>query len=355
MPMPDCEVLIAGGGPAGFASAIALSERGVSTIIVDPDQPTPALSRCEMLPPAAQNILERLGLKDTLRSAVPLEGVVSLWGSATPIDHAAEMPNLGHNGWSVDRTALDTLLRDRAAGLDITAVTGRVRTITGQSGAWRIDLQDGTRITAGFIVDATGRPAVLARKLGANVQFGPQLIATTCNIATKSRHSLLIEACAHGWWYALPRAGQGSSVGFMSSAPLPGDTADALIQEARDLDLLSAIAAPQNIATADSRMARLTKVADRGWLATGDAACAFDPIASQGLFNALSGGFFAGNAAADALCGDDSAGATYAAMIMRTAGRTHRLTPHQYAARPFATKFWETHAAHHVKANQHAA
>lgn len=29
------------------------------------------------------------------------------------------------------------------------------------------------------------------------------------------------------------------------------------------------------------------QMADRGWLAAGDAACAFDPISSQGILNSL--------------------------------------------------------------------
>jgi hypothetical protein len=38
----------------------------------------------------------------------------------------------------------------------------------------------------------------------------------------------------------------------------------------------------------DASAGILSAAAGEGWIAVGDAACAFDPIASQGLFNALS-------------------------------------------------------------------
>jgi flavin-dependent dehydrogenase len=37
----------------------------------------------------------------------------------------------------------------------------------------------------------------------------------------------------------------------------------------------------------------LDKVAGKGWLAVGDAACAFDPISSQGIYKALADGVHA--------------------------------------------------------------
>lgn len=75
----------------------------------------------------------------------------------------------------------------------------------------------------------------------------------------------------------------------------------------------------------DSRSVVLDTMSDTGWLATGDAAAAFDPIASQGLFNALSGGFFAGNAAADAVAGEAEAALVYGALAARTAERSHAM------------------------------
>src|SRR5581483_7307681 len=52
-----------------------------------------------------------------------------------------------------------------------------------------------------------------------------------------------------------------------------------------------------------------------GWAAVGDAACCFDPLSSQGLFNALYGALRLAPAIADALVGRGSALGDYAQRI----------------------------------------
>ncbi|MCY1030783.1 hypothetical protein OV207_04890 [Corallococcus sp. BB11-1] len=52
-----------------------------------------------------------------------------------------------------------------------------------------------------------------------------------------------------------------------------------------------------------------------GWLAAGDAALSFDPLSSQGLFNALFTGLAAAEATDRALSGDPSATSDYAGTL----------------------------------------
>jgi flavin-dependent dehydrogenase len=65
---------------------------------------------------------------------------------------------------------------------------------------------------------------------------------------------------------------------------------------------------------------------DAQWLAAGDAALAFDPLSSQGLYNALYSGMKAGQAIVAALAGDDSA-------LARYAGRLEQIRAHYLARR----------------------
>jgi flavin-dependent dehydrogenase len=336
-----CQVLVAGGGPAGMAAAIALAERKIDVVVIDPDAPVPALSRCEMLPFAAGEILDRLGLSQVLEASVALQGVISLWDTPDPVDHAAAMPGLSGFGWSVDRHVLDAALRQRALALGVRLQTGRVRQIDGQPHDWSVTLDGGASLAAHYLVDATGRPASIARRLGAAPVFGPDLIAITCNVAQVVQPNLLSEARPDGWWYSVPRHNAGGSIGFLTANKASAFAADILTKAGHGLRLVRTPVNPTDICVSDSRMSRLRPTADTGWLATGDAAAAFDPIASQGLFNALSSGFFVGNAAADTTNGDPDAPKIYAAMIERTAARTHIQTPHQYATLPFDTPFWQ--------------
>lgn len=331
------QVLVAGGGPAGLAAAIALAERECDVLVVDPGPPAAALDRHEMLPGAALPILQRVGLAALPGRSVALAGAVSLWGGARPVDHAAALPRLGAFGWSIDRAALHDALRARAGALGVRRHRGRVQNVTGWPDSWRVAA--GRELRARFLVDATGRPAALARRLGARLSLGPDLVGMTCNVAQPVPPKLLAEATPEGWCYALPRQDGGASLGFMTSrrgVRRPGFLARA----ARDLRLVPRPGHPAAGHVSDSRNARLCPVAGPSWLATGDAAAAFDPVASQGLFNALSAGFFAGNAAADAVAGDAQAVPAYVALCERTAARSHGLIPLQYAARPFDTDFW---------------
>ena len=339
-----CQVLVAGGGPAGLAAAIALAERQIDVVVVDPEPPAPALSRCEMLPAAAHAILARLDLLSVLDTSVALRGVISLWDNTVPIDHAAAMPGVSDFGWSIDRRTLDAALRRRADALGVKVQKGRVRRVSGQPGKWLIGLADGETRRAAFLVDATGRPASVARRLGATTTFGPDLVAVTFNITQPLPDNLLAEATPSGWWYALPRANAGGSIGFLTTKANGLQDSAQLIEAGQDLRLVPKAIAHDDITVSDSRMSRLFPVSAPGWIATGDAAVAFDPIASQGLFNALSSGFFAGNASADVLLADPEGVAAYAALTERTAVRTHRLTPRQYTSSPYDTPFWNRYA-----------
>ncbi|WP_083098945.1 NAD(P)/FAD-dependent oxidoreductase [Pseudophaeobacter leonis] len=119
------EVAIIGGGPAGSAAALALQQRGVTSIcIVEPSDFTQARVG-ETIPPDANLVLSQLGVDQAFarQDHLPCYGSHSLWGSH----------RLGHNdfltspygtGWHLDRVRFDKMLLDQAVaggGLRITA------------------------------------------------------------------------------------------------------------------------------------------------------------------------------------------------------------------------------------------
>jgi menaquinone-9 beta-reductase len=81
--MTRCDVLIAGGGPAGLAAAIALRQKGLDVLVADP-VPPPIDKACgEGLMPDAQKDLARLGISISPEHGAPFHGISFFSGSHT--------------------------------------------------------------------------------------------------------------------------------------------------------------------------------------------------------------------------------------------------------------------------------
>jgi len=145
--------------------------------------------------------------------------------------------------------------------------------------SWRITT-DRETIVADFLIDATGRRAAIARRLGARIVRDDTLLAYVFFIDSATDDSYTqIEATEDGWWYRAPVPG-GKVVAMFVGAP-----ASRRPDRRRPAAVL------------DASSFRLDRVAGPRWLAIGDAATALDPLSSHGLGNAL----FTGMRAAEAI------------------------------------------------------
>jgi menaquinone-9 beta-reductase len=111
----DCDVLIAGGGPAGLAVAIAARMNGLSAIVIE-RQPSPPDKACgECLMPPAVSALNRLGVLDFIDPArrASIDGIRFKQEGAASAE--ARLPSPG--GLGVRRTALTAAMMHRARRL----------------------------------------------------------------------------------------------------------------------------------------------------------------------------------------------------------------------------------------------
>ena len=110
----SCDVLIAGGGPAGLAAAIALRQRGADVLVADALRP-PIDKPCgEGLMPDSRRELARLGVQVDDRLGARFSGILFADGDARV---KADFPQ--GVGVGVRRPVLHQLLLDRAAELGI--------------------------------------------------------------------------------------------------------------------------------------------------------------------------------------------------------------------------------------------
>lgn len=309
------DVLIAGGGPAGTAAAIACARAGLRAAVIEASNYS-TFRIGETVPAALRGVLRELGVWESFAADthLPSAGNASAWGSGELTIRDALFDLRGH-GWHLDRRRFDATLAAEAeqAGARVwtgTRLTGWQR----EGGMWSLAL-DGPaapeRLIAAFLVDATGREALVARRCGARRLLHDRLVAVFALFeqwegATADRHTL-VEAAEDGWWYAARLPGGRAVVSWMSDSDLvrrdglgrPGPWSERLGHSRHIRRLLAGAAPCSHLAVRSAASCCLDRTAGDGWLAVGDAACAFDPLASAGIVNGLRSGL----AAAGALTG----------------------------------------------------
>ena len=324
----DHDVAVIGGGPAGCATAIELRRRGVERVVVFLAERRP-FPVGESIPPDTRRLLERLGIWEEFIAAghEPCLGSCSVWGNEH-LGYNDFLFNPYGNGWHLDRNRFDTDLAQGAAAAGAELVAHRISAVERDPlGGYRLQAGDAAHESR-FVVDATGASARVARSLGAERRKHDRL---SCMVgffelapgAAMNRLTML-EAVMAGWWYA---------------ARLPGDRAVALLASdsdtIKDHELhtehgwLSALQSTKQVSSAldgdtlieGSLMMRSAPsgisvpCTGHGWLAVGDAAASFDPLSSQGIYQALAGGLEAGSAIAEWLDGDTTGLNSYAGAV----------------------------------------
>lgn len=319
--MREVDVLILGGGPAGATAALNLAPLRRVMIVERHAEPSPRIG--ESLPGAARRLFRDMGLLESFvaEGHPPCYGQRSVWGDA----HARELDSLRDPdgpGWHLDRARFESWLRAAAIARGADFVTpATVEDIRRDGDAWLVTISGVIqKVRAAFVIDAAGRTAPLARRLGARTQMHDRLVCGFVygrDAASAGRGLTYVEAVADGWWYSAPLAGRRRVLAFhtdsdLPSAHIPRDR-DALIAHAREAQTLAGLLDGAGFSPdagggfTAAHSATLAPFAGEAFLAAGDAALAFDPLSSQGLLNALFTGLAAAEACDSHLAGDAAA------------------------------------------------
>ncbi|TBA52712.1 NAD(P)/FAD-dependent oxidoreductase [Rhizobium ruizarguesonis] len=277
------QVAVVGAGPAGATIARLLALGGRQVVLIDPA--SSVTSRLEILAPSSLSVIEALALTELLDNpsvVLPCAGIRRRWGASfTELDDFFRHP--GGQGFVVDRAGFDARLRALAREAGVLPLSARATAVRGTQEGVEIEVSKSAstqKICAPIVVDASGRPSIVARRLGARRIVTERLVAERrfaerCEDPPSGPAWLDVEAFAKSWDYAL-------------SGP---DGRREKWTVYRGHGRTGKIGPRVNASSSC-----LSSAAGNGWIAIGDAAAAFDPITSQGLVNALSSAIVAAGA-----------------------------------------------------------
>ena len=151
------DVLVAGGGPAGLAAAIAVRQAGFEVAVVDCAQPPIDKACGEGIMPDGLAALAALGVRVDPRHAAPFRGIRFINGAR---EVEADFPCGA--GYGIRRTLLHRWLVDRAAECGVSLHWGR--RITGLSPAGL--LVEGDLVSSRWLICADGQNSKLRKWSG---------------------------------------------------------------------------------------------------------------------------------------------------------------------------------------------
>jgi flavin-dependent dehydrogenase len=222
------DVVVMGGGPAGATAAALLARAGLDVTCVERER-FPRFHVGESLLPANVPLFERLGVRSRLEAsgflrkngaaffdeATGRQVVLNFRAGSRWADHAYNVPRA-----EFDRILLDHAVKEGARVVEGAEVRGigfepdRVRLDVALEGAPTRPIE--TR----FLVDATGRDALLASRLGRRQPLpGLGKAAFFAHYAGAERWTgrmeghIRIHLFEHGWFWWIPFAGDLTSIG----------------------------------------------------------------------------------------------------------------------------------------------
>jgi flavin-dependent dehydrogenase len=354
----QADAIIIGAGTAGSVAALNLAP--FRRVLLLEANATPIWRIGESLPGAAKRLLSDMGLLDAFVRGghLPRHALRSAWGGTEPELRDALADPDGH-GWQIDRVVFEQQLRDEASRRGAVLLSpAKVLRVARAADGWRVTFErQGKKYQAEsrLLIDAAGRGSRHLTGFS-----GPRHIDDKLGCAwvraknvTLPAGTIQIEAEADGWWYAAPLPEGAGVLALHTDADLPaardGRTLPTLLARARRLPMLGSLLHDPGWDHGErgycaAHGAWLETAAGENWLAAGDAALAFDPIAAQGLFNALYLGLAAAEAAQRWFEGEGDALSEYAAEVgrIRDTYVNHRAAFYRQEIRWADRRFWAT-------------
>jgi len=287
----SCDVIVVGGGPAGFATAIGCAEAGLRVNVLDRST-FPRSCVGETAHPGVEPLFERLGIAEDVTKAqfVRHTGIWMKHGPETEFVRFGGTTRRPWRGFQLCRPEFDQILMNRAQKLGVRFIEGCIPSdANSDTGGVAVVTNMGV-FRSKVLVDGTGRNRWLARRWRLKVDaFSPKLIARfgywegEC-LSNHDNPTFALRRDGWDWIARLkPNLYQWVSLNYreqklgLSGVPVE-------FAKLRQIGRLRG---------ADVTWSLARRPASSAYFLVGDAAAVLDPSSSHGILRALSSGILA--------------------------------------------------------------
>lgn len=390
------DIIIVGAGVAGCATAIAIKnispglritllDRSFAGNVAAAENVYGALIKPkigETLPSQVMIPMQRLGIWERFRVEEFSQsgGTRAIWGDAKAYANESIFSPYG-SGWHLDRGRFDAMMLAIARSMDIDFQSNtRLDKLERIDGGWQLKVRrvlgqahknkalvsepQNTELTASFVIDASGRSAALAKRIGANLEVYDQLVGiyrfyelsqSADATAMKGDSSTLLESMDQGWWYSAGLDRNQQVAAFMTDADFARagklGKRDHFERALRRTELIQPglveLVPVTDPIVAAAHTQCLDQLAGEGWLAVGDASFTFDPLSSLGIFKALRMALVASYATKDYFDGKDRGLHKYQFLATQEFNQylSKRREHYREETRFFDKQFWQRRGA----------
>lgn len=284
------DVVIVGGGPAGCAAAIALRKKCVSVAVISNSQTRQRPT--ETATARLKELLITLGADEAFETCEPCYGVTSSWGADSFVTRPSIVNPYG-NAHFIHRNEFDAVFARIAKASDVVWFEDRVV---------RVRLSDPVLATTESqtfeckkLVIATGAAVSSARITRQKLDQEERLVCIwSCLRGRLPERLLYTEPADTGWWYLCPGRGHATYACLMTRPPVARDLklakAPAWIGEFQRTEMSRMLDLDSQALTVQVSIVGSMKLPKRfgpNWVAVGDSAMTFDPLASCGTVMAV--------------------------------------------------------------------
>ena len=329
MILDQYDVIVIGGGPAGSTTAALVAEYGHRVLLLEREE-FPRFQIGESLMPGTYWSFKRLGLLDKLKKSafVKKYSVQFFSGSgkgSAPFYFHLHDPHESSITYQVLRSEFDLMMldnaREKGAEVEQGASVHQVHFNGDRATGVQVRYRNGQikDVSASVIVDATGRSALISRKLKIKT-IEPKL--KKASIFTHYKGAFRDEGIDEGatlilhtqdkdsWFWYIPLPDDVVSVGVVGGLDYLLQNRKRSPQEIFEEELAKCIRMQERLAGAEQLFPlkvtqdfsyRSNTVAGDGWVLVGDAFGFIDPVYSSGVFLALKSGEMAADAIHEAI------------------------------------------------------